>query len=149
VLAFAVIALVTFRAVTGPDPAIAVLPFLPLEEDAVASRTGLSFQAHVTEARTELTRGDARIIGPASNVPGANGSALDGSDRARAAALGAQYVVSGTITPDGERSIVFAQLVRISDGAHLFAGRASALPDSLEALARAVSERAWRAAQRR
>jgi DNA-binding winged helix-turn-helix (wHTH) protein len=79
VLALAVIALVTFRAVTGPDPAIAVLPFLPLEEDAVASRTGLSFQAHVTEALTELTRGDARIIGPASNVPVANGSALDGA----------------------------------------------------------------------
>ena len=130
-------------------PAIAVLPFQMQTEDELPAQLGLTLQEFLTEALTELAGSDARIVGPASNGPGLVPSPFDGSDVNRGEELGAALVVSGTVSASDGRALVFAQVVRVSDGAHLWAGGAQVRVDSLRAFANRLGEKVWEAARSR
>lgn len=134
-------------------PHVVVLPLARAGEDgspspSAAVEAGFTFQTQVTRSLVELAGDAARVIGPASNRPDMVVTPGDGSDVDRANDLGGDFVVSGSIGFVEGRPRLFAQLVRLSDRAHLWAGVTSMSPDSLDAFASMVSDSVWATLER-
>lgn len=108
------------QAAPEPPPAgplrLAILPLAPQEgpPTPLDRELGRALVAALT------TRGTGRleVVGPATTAP------IDPRGRSQpelGSELGVDYLLSGGTSPDGE--IVFLQLIRSSDGAHLWARR--------------------------
>lgn len=139
--------------VTPEPPHVVVLPLVRAVEDQAPDPTnsleaGLTFQTRVTRTLVDQAGDGVRVIGPASNRPDMAFTPADGSDVDRANDLGGDFVVSGSIGFLEGRPRLFAQLVRVSDRAHLWATVTTTSPDSLDAFAAMVSDSVWATLER-
>ena len=101
-------------------PLVAVLTLRHEANDSVAALGAVRVAEGLTDRLTRLGTSSVRVAGPTIT----DAYNRDENPRARVRdALGASFVVSGRFTPD-ETDGLFLELIRIADGAHVWAMRA-------------------------
>ena len=118
--------------VLDPTALVAVLALRYSEGDSLAAVESVRIAERITDHLTRSAAELVRIAGP--TITGGYPVSANPRDFMRDS-LGASYMVSGRISP-GEADGLFLELIRISDGAHVWAMRAS--PSDTGAVGRAA-----------
>jgi len=122
----------------GDRPARLRIAILPFADPTMSP--GLALRCRQLEARvladfTSRSRGFADVVGPRTTGP----LVEEGADLRRiASALGAHHIVNARFIGEAPRSEILFELIRSSDGAHVYARRVSDLV-SVDAVAETIT----------
>ena len=104
----------------APAPSGQVVAILPLRSDSTTADFGRQLTEAIVTMVTTRAPAEAKVVGPLST---ARFDGLVTSVDSLSKILGATHILSGSVHTDPGGVMIFAQLVRVSDGKHILAKR--------------------------